>query len=174
MHPAPDAHVIDLGTGPGLLLPMLRARMPEARLIGVEIQPVMLESARALAETCGAEIVEADLAKRLPLPDADADIVLAVMSFHELVFPPPLIEEAARLLRPGGVFVMYDWVKRPFRDYLRDYELTPDLLQHFREHCLFSTDDLIFLIERAGMVIREVVGRRGGNFAIIVAEKSEV
>ena len=165
--------VVDLGTGPGLLLPMLRQRLPLARLIGVEVQPVMLQSAHATAAACGAEIVEADLAAPLPLPDAAADVVLAVMSFHELQFPPPLIEEAFRLLKPGGVFVMYDWVKRPLADYLRDRVLDEDMLQHFREHCLFSSDDLVFLVERAGMTIREVIGRRGGNYTIIVAEKGK-
>ena len=163
--------IVDLGTGPGLLLPMLRERIADAELIGVEVQPVMLESARPVAEQCGARIVEADLAEPLPLPDACADAVLAVMCFHELMFPPPLIDEAVRLLKPGGVLVLYDWVKRPLKDYLQDAELTDALLQHFREHCLFSADDLTFLVERAGLRVREVVGRRGGNYAIVVAEK---
>ena len=163
--------VVDLGTGPGLLLAQLRQRLPQARLLGVEVQPVMLESARQTAAGCDAEIIEADLSEPIPLPAGEADVVLAVMSFHELEFPPPLLDEAVRLLKPGGRLVLYDWVKRPLQDYLRDRELDPDLLQHFREHCLFSTDDLAFLIERAGMTIQEVVGRRGGNFAIIVAEK---
>lgn len=169
--PAPDADVVDLGTGPGLLLPMLRARIPDGRLIGVEMQPSMLATAELKAAEAGAELLVADLAEPLPLDDDVADVVTAVMVFHELAHPPPLLDEARRLLRPGGVLVLYDWVNRPLRHYLAaDQELTPDTLQHFREHCLFATDDLAFLIERAGFTIREVVGRRGGNFAIIVAE----
>ncbi len=164
--------VVDLGCGPGMLLPQLRQRLPQARLIGVEVQPVMLETAREVAADCGAEIVTADLAAALPLADGAADVVVAVMSFHELQFPPPLLDEVFRLLKPGGIFVLYDWVKRPLSAYLGDKELSEDLLQHFREHCLFSTEDLTFLTQRAGMSVREVVGRRGGNFAIIVAEKS--
>lgn len=171
VQPPADATVVDLGTGPGLLLPMLRQRLPQAELIGVEIQPVMLESARPIAEECGAAIVEADLGGPLPLPDACADVVLAVMSFHELPHPPILLEHAARLVKPGGTFVIYDWVKRPLRDYLRDRELDEGLLQHFREHCLFSADDLEFLVERAGFEIVEVVGRRAGRYAIVVGRK---
>jgi SAM-dependent methyltransferase len=164
--------VVDLGCGPGMLLPQLRQRLPDARLIGVEVQPVMLETASEVAAGCGAEIIVADLAAPVPLPDGCADVVAAVMSFHELEFPPPLIEEAFRLLKPGGMFVLYDWVKRPLSAYLGDKALDEGLLQHFREHCLFSADDLTFLVERAGMGVREVVGRRGGNYAIIVAEKA--
>ncbi len=164
--------VVDLGCGPGMLLPQLRDRLPRARLIGVEVQPVMLQTAEQVAADCSAEILAADLAAPLPLPDGCADVVVAVMSFHELQFPPPLIDEACRLLRPGGVFVLYDWVKRPLSEYLGDQPLDAALLQHFREHCLFSTDDLAFLVERAGMTIREVVGRRGGHYAIVVAEKA--
>lgn len=167
----PHASIIDLGTGPGLLLEMLRERLPEAGLTGVEVQPVMLQTAYQTAARCGATIVEADLAGPLPLPDESADIVTAVMVFHELVFPPALLSEAVRILRPGGTLVLYDWVKRPLGDYLRDQELTPSLLQHFREHCLFTADDLTFLLTREGLEIIEVVGRRGGNYAIAVARK---
>jgi len=169
----PDASVVDLGTGPGLLLPMLRERLPGATLTGVEIQPVMLETAREIAAGCDASIVEADLGGPLPLADESADLTLAVMSFHELPHPPVLLEHAARVTRPGGIFVIYDWVKRPLRDYLGDRELSEGMLQHFREHCLFAADDLEFLVERAGFEVLEVVGRRAGRYAIVVARKPE-
>lgn len=166
-----DADVVDLGTGPGLLLEMLRARFPDAQLTGVEIQPHMLETAHERAKACGAAILEADVGSPLPLADACADLVTAVMVFHELRFPPAMLAEATRLLKPGGFLVLYDWVKRPLSDYLRGRELTPDVLQHFREHCLFGAADLVYLIEQEGLEIIETVGRRGGNFAIIVARK---
>lgn len=169
-----DAVFLDLGSGPGLLLPMIRARHPQARIIGVEVQPVMLQTLHEKAAEALAEVVEADLAGGVPLEDGLADVVTCVMVFHELAFPPALLDEVQRLLKPGGLLVLYDWVKRPLRDYLgEDEALDEDKLQHFREHCLFSADDLEFLVERVGLEVVETVGRRGGNFAIVVARKPE-
>lgn len=171
VQPAPDACVLDLGCGPGLLLPMLRERLPEARLVGVEIQPVMLETAREVVAGCGAELVEADLAQPLPLPDGCADVVNLVMVFHEMAHPPPILDEAWRLLRPGGKMVLYDWVSRPLEDYLGGEDPTPARLEHFREHCLFAAGDLEFLARRVGFHTLEAVGRRGGRYVILVCEK---
>lgn len=164
--------IVDLGTGPGMLLPGLRARHSDARIVGVEVQPAMLAHARTVAAGCGAEIVEHDVgAGPVPLPDGLADVVTAVHVFHELEFPPPLLAEMRRLLKPGGVAVLYDWVKRPLADYLEGQAPTEDTLQHFREHCLFSAEDLEWLVRREGFAIREIVGRRGGRYAIVVAER---
>ncbi len=165
--------LVDLGTGPGLLLPLLRAHHPDARIVGVEVQPSMLAHARTVAAGCGAEIVEHDIgAGATPLPDGVADVVTAVHVFHELQHPPPLLDEARRLLKPGGVLVLWDWVRRPLADYLAGEALTEDSLQHFREHCQFTAEDLEFLVARAGFALRETVGRRGGRYAILVAERS--
>lgn len=169
--PPAGATIVDLGTGPGLFLPKLRARHPDARLLGVEVQPLMLEHARGVAADCGAELVEADLAGPLPLPDASADVVTAVMVFHELPHPPPLLDEIARVLKPGGAVVLYDWVRWPLSVYAGDEALDEDRLQHFREHCLFMPEDLAFLAKRAGLEVTELVLRRGGRFAVLVARK---
>lgn len=169
--PEAPAVVVDLGTGPGLALPLLRDRLPEAHLVGVEVQPEMLEAARPIAEGVGAELVVADLAQPLPLQDGCADVVTAVMVFHELAFPPALLDEVSRVLRPGGLLLLHDWVKQPLRHYLGEAELDADKLQHFREHCLFTAEDLEFLVERAGLVVVERLDRRSGDYAIVVARK---
>lgn len=169
--PLQPTTVVDLGTGPGLLLPMLRARCPNARLIGVEVQPEMLGPAAENAAAAQAELLRADLNRALPLPDEVADVVIAVMVLHELPFPPTLLAEARRLLRPGGRMLIYDWVKQPLREYLGDRALTPALLDHFREHCLFSPDDLVSLCGAAGLHPLEVVGRRGGAYAMLAVER---
>jgi len=170
-----DSTVIDLGTGTGFLLELLREQQAKARLIGVEMQAKMLASAREIGERCNAEIIEADLAETLPLPNATADTITAVMVFHEMMYPPQLLKEAYRLLKPGGKFLLYDWVKRPLENYLQDMNnnLNPGSLQHFREHCLFSADDFSYMARLAGFEICEVVGRYSGNFALVVAKVPE-
>lgn len=168
---AADATVVDLGCGPAWHFPLLREHVPAGRLIGVDIQPEMLPVARARAASVGAEIVEADLAAPVPLPDGVADVVMAVHVFHELPYPLPLLDEIRRLLKPGGVVLLYDWVRFPLSEYLGDDEPTPERIEHFREHCTFSLPDLEFLVRRAGLRIRESLGRRSGHYAVIVAEK---
>jgi SAM-dependent methyltransferase len=163
--------VMDLGTGPGLLLPMIRRRLPDAAIVGVEVQPAMLQSARQQAEACGASILEANLSDPIDWPSASVDLITAVMVLHELQYPPVAVAEIARILRPGGTVILYDWVKQPLRDYTGTEPFTVGLIQHFREHCLFSGDDWAFMLERAGLSVKEVIGRRGQRYAIVVAEK---
>lgn len=168
---APDATLVDLGTGPATLLELLRQRYAHARLIGVELHPALLELARDTASRIGAEVVEADLGVPLPLPEGLADVVVSSMSFHELPHPPDLLVNAARLLRPGGRFVLLDIVKWPLATYLEGKELNPDTLDHFREHCLFTPDDLAWLVGWAGLRVDEVATRQGGRFCTVVATK---
>jgi len=163
--------VVDLGCGPGGLFAPLRERHPSVDIVGVEIQPAMLRAARAGALASGATIVEADLAQPLPLPDSSADAVVAAMVLHEMPNPLPLLREVARLLRPGGVLLVYDWVKQPLRAYSQAKTLDADLLQHFREHCLYTPGDLEFLCETAGLQVIETIGRRGGDYAMLALTK---
>ena len=170
----PEAgRVVDLGCGPGGLLGPLRARHPHIEIVGVDCQPEMLVAARALAPTIGATIVQADLAHPLPLPDAHADAVTLVHVLHELPWPLPLLQETVRMLKPGGALLVFDWVRQPLRAYLGDTELTEDALQHFREHCLYTPDDWVELFVRAGLVLDETIGRRGGGFAMFALHKPE-
>ena len=171
VRPPAGATLVDLGCGPGMLLPLLRTRHPDARIVGVDAQPAMLAHARTLASTCGAEIVEADLAGPLPLADGVADVVTAVHVLHELLYPVPLVDEMWRILRPGGVLLVYDWVKFPLEAYLEGEEPTEAKIAHFREHCLYQVEDLQFLLRRRGFGIRESLTRRDGHYGIVVAER---
>lgn len=165
--------VVDLGCGPGGLFPTLRQHHPGIEIVGVDCQPEMLKAARALAPQLQASIVEADLAKPLPLPDSHADAVTLVHVLHELPWPLPLLHEVVRVLKPGGALLVYDWVRQPLASYLGDNALTEDALQHFREHCLYTPDDWVELCRRAGLQVDEVIGRKGGQFAMLALHKPE-
>jgi len=99
------AEVLDIGCGTGRLLRRMQARWPAARLTGVDMAEGMVSQARA--QTPGARIEQAP-AEHLPLPDASVDLVTSTVSFHHWSDQAQGIREAARVLRPGGWFVLAD------------------------------------------------------------------
>lgn len=164
-------HIVDLGCGPGTLLGRLRARNPEARLTGVELHPALLEEAQQHLADAQVSLIQGDLAVPVVIPDASVDVVVSSLSFHELPHPPHLLENAARILAPGGTFVLFDIVKWPLATYMQGKELTQDTLDHYREHCLFSAEDLAWLVQAHGLEVQEVFTRHSGRFAYLFAQK---
>jgi len=153
-----DARVIDLGTGPGGWLPMVKGKYPDVEmdLHAVELVPVMLETARSTAEEIGATVHDLDLSSSdwSESIDGSFEIGHSSMVLHELPNPFFLLENAARLIRPGGRLFIYDWCRHPLSDYLarKDEEppLDEDMFRHYSEHARFSPDDVTLLAERAG------------------------
>ena len=173
--------VLDLGTGPGLLLKAVVERYPQARAIGVECADYMLDAADDLPEGC--EIIAADLHDpHLPLEGGSVDAAVASVVLHEMHQPVRALQEVARCLKPGGRLYVLDWVRAPLAQYLEDTELdvfaadTPvealeDLFIHFIEHNRFSADDLVFLLENSGFRVLETAALKDGRQARIIAEK---
>lgn len=96
------ALVVDLGCGTGL---STRAWSGHARrAVGVEPNPAML----AAAEDAPGVEYRAGFSHETGLPDGVADIVTCSQSLHWME-PEPTFAEAARVLRPGGVFAAYDY-----------------------------------------------------------------
>ncbi|HEB93610.1 MAG TPA: class I SAM-dependent methyltransferase [Gammaproteobacteria bacterium] len=173
--------ILDLGTGPGMLLRALAARYPKVRAIGVECAEYMLEAAVDLPEGC--ETIAADLHDpHFPLQDSVVDAAVASMVLHEMHQPVRALREVARCLKAGGCLYMLDWVRAPLKQYLDDTALdvfatdTPpealeDLFIHFIEHNRFSADDLVFMLENTGFRVLEATALKDGRQARIIAEK---
>lgn len=170
--------VVDFGTGPGLLLPDLVTRFPGARAVGVDGQPEMLVRARELAkDRDDITVLPHDVSNgRTPgLDDASADLVIASMVLHELQIPTTLLDEAARILRPGGVLVVSDWVRQPLSSYAggtRPSDL--DAFTHFSEHCRYTPDDVAWLVDESGFTVREWMARKNGRFVLLAAVRAVV
>lgn len=97
--------VVDLGSGTGLSTRAWAERTTEA--VGIEASPEMRAQAEAATSQSNVRYVHA-YAQETGLPDEVADIVTCSQSFHWME-PAPTLAEAARLLRPGGVFAAYDY-----------------------------------------------------------------
>jgi ubiquinone/menaquinone biosynthesis C-methylase UbiE len=103
---APGAVVLDVGTGPGRLPVALADRRPDLSLHGADLSPDMVELARRAAPGVAFEV--ADVAA-LPWPDASLDMVVSTLSAHEWPDPRAAAAELARVLRPGGRLMIYDF-----------------------------------------------------------------
>jgi SAM-dependent methyltransferase len=91
-----DKVVIEVGCGPGNVFSTLGIR-PKV-LIGVDVAAGALEQAR----TTGYEILLAD-AHDLPFSSGIADIVILNATIHHCEHTARVIEEAGRLVAPGGL-----------------------------------------------------------------------
>ncbi|MDG4815808.1 methyltransferase domain-containing protein [Micromonospora sp. WMMD956] len=95
----PDALLVDLGCGAGLLAPHLAGK--GYRHVGVDLT----RSALAQAAAHGVTPVNGD-ATAVPLADGCADVVAAGELLEHVPHWRAAVAEACRLLRPGGLLVL--------------------------------------------------------------------
>jgi ubiquinone/menaquinone biosynthesis C-methylase UbiE len=120
--------VVDLGCGTGLSTRAWADRADE--VVGVEPNPRMIDRARRATEAPNVRYVEA-YAAETGLPDGEADVVTTWQAFHWME-PQPVIAEAARILRAGGLFAVCDYDVPPVVEAEVD-EAFADLFQARRE-----------------------------------------
>src|SRR5262245_65777696 len=110
--PGAPSRVLDLGTGDGYTLGLVRSMYPDAVGVGVDFSAEMLALARQrFAGDSAVEIVEHDLDD--PLPDLGRfDLVVSSFAIHHCVDERKraLYGEVFRALEPGGRFLNLEHV----------------------------------------------------------------
>jgi ArsR family transcriptional regulator len=106
--------VADLGCGTGALAADLAPRVRS--VVAVDQSAAMLRAARKrLAGLSNVRIEEGRL-ESLPLADASCDAAIAALVLAYLQDPDPALQEAARILRPGGRLVVVEAARHADQD----------------------------------------------------------
>ena len=109
-----ELHVVDLGCGIGASLCYLAQRLP-LHGTGITLSPVQVRFAESRTASLGladrVRCIEGDYTA-LPPGIAPADLAYAIESFVHGTSPERFFAEAARLVRPGGLLIVCDDVRR--------------------------------------------------------------
>jgi len=109
------AAVLDVGTGPGVLLVELAKRRPDLALTGVDLSADMITAAtRNLAPYGDRAQASVGDVTHLPFADRSFDLIVSSLSLHHWDDPEAAAPELARVLRPGGRLCVYDFPFAPF------------------------------------------------------------
>lgn len=113
--PAGVRRILDLGTGDGRLLALVRSHHPEIEAVALDFSPAMLEAARKrFGADSGVSIVEHNMDFPLPSLGKFAAIISS-FAIHHLVHARKraLYTETYELLNDGGVFCNLEHVASP-------------------------------------------------------------
>ncbi len=151
-------HLADLGCGSGGLLPILKQAYPRLGVLGIDLSlPYLEEAAARLGRYRRWSLTQA-AAEDLPLAAESLDAVTSVFLFHELPrrVRAQVVGEAARVLKPGGSFVLVDSIQLgdvPGYDGLLEYF---PVAFHEPYYSDYVRDDLDGLFAAAGLQLESL------------------
>jgi ArsR family transcriptional regulator len=116
MHLIPPMVIADLGAGEGTFALLLAQRAKQ--VIAVDTSAKMIEVGREQAVRHDVKNVEYRLGdmEELPIEDSSVDLVFFSQSFHHALHPQRALQEAWRILQPGGRIVILDLVSHRFEE----------------------------------------------------------
>ncbi|MCT9107042.1 methyltransferase domain-containing protein [Streptomyces mirabilis] len=116
-----DERLLDLGCGRGAVLIEAARRLPTGHAVGVDLwsgkdqsgnrPEVTLANAAAAGVADRVEVRTADMTA-LPFADASFDVVTSALAIHNIPSPEAryrAVDEAMRVLRPGGQLIVADF-----------------------------------------------------------------
>jgi SAM-dependent methyltransferase len=124
--------ILDLGSGAGRLLSLVKTARPAAQFVAMDFSPTMLTALRGnFVNDASVTIVSHDLAASLP-ELGEFDVVVSSFAIHHLVHERKreLYREVFDMLAPAGVFCNLEHVASPtarlHHEFLAKLDLTPE------------------------------------------------
>lgn len=107
----PDELVADIGAGSGYYSFRVAEKVPEGKVLAVDLQPEMLaimEQKIQQNKIKNVELIQAEETSPI-LPENSIDMAFMVDVYHELSFPREVMEQIVSALKSGGRFVLLEY-----------------------------------------------------------------
>jgi ArsR family transcriptional regulator len=110
----PQITIADLGAGEGMISQLLAGRAE--RIWCIDNSPRMVEVGTELAAKNGLENLSYKLGdiETVPLPDQSVDLAILSQALHHARHPQKAVNEAFRILKPGGNLLILDLKEHQF------------------------------------------------------------
>ena len=113
--PASSLRVLDVATGTGRTLRQIRAALPQAQLVGLDLSPAYLRQANRWLSQLPSELPQLvqGNGEAMPFADNSMQAVTCVFLLHELPAEARqnVLNDCFRVLEPGGTLVLADSVQ---------------------------------------------------------------
>ncbi|KKP48339.1 MAG: Methyltransferase domain protein [Candidatus Woesebacteria bacterium GW2011_GWA1_33_30] len=144
-------NTLDLGCGTVEFYELIKDKL-NSNYLGVDLSPDMLNIGRKKYKNI--RLLEAD-AENLQIKDSTFDLIIGRGIIHHLPEPVKGCEEAYRVLKKGGYFIVSEPYSNIFLKLIR--KIYYRLSNHFSDtHKSFSGDELSNLLIKSGFVIKEI------------------
>lgn len=152
----PLAKVLDVGTGTGNLIPVLKMTFPNAKIVGVDPDPDSL--AKAAERFPDNEFLKMT-GEQLDFGDNTFDVASISMALHHLTDVQQTLGEMKRVVKPGGWLLVIEL----FSDDQNQAQEVHKQMHHFRSRIdrmkgvvhneSFTRKEIVEHIEKAGLSI---------------------
>lgn len=153
----PVSDFLDIGTGTGRILELMADRVE--RGMGIDVSSEMLTVARTNLEAANLRNVhvrQGDM-YNMPVDDQSVDLATLHLVLHYSDDPQQVIEEAARVLKPGGRLVIVDFQTHN-EEQLRD--------EHRHHRLGFDDEEIEGWLKHCGMQVETPVGLQGDPLTV--------
>lgn len=169
--------VLDIGCGMGGPMRYIASKYPQcAHVTGIDLSKDYIHAAKVFSEKCGLAdrtTFKQGSATALPFPDGAFDVAITMHVAMNIPNKESMYREAARVLKPGGTFAIYDVMMGP--DFLGEDQPYPVPWAETRETSFLVTPvEAARLVSMAGFTIEALNDTTESSIQFFVKQQERV
>ncbi len=114
--PQQYTHIIDIGCGHGLSIPLLHAQFQPQKMTAIDIDPQVLSTLKTsiakIPDLQNKLLLSRQTATQLAVPDNSVDMIVCHQTLHHISDQSLALQEFYRILKPGGVVLLSESCQR--------------------------------------------------------------